>query len=153
VTVTTNRRARPRLPFAVYILALLLAAKAGLLFAAAASGAPILNVLLADPETRAVIATPVGKSVIAAGAMVILVVVFAILIRRRAGWLVAMLITGVFVAFDILGFVAGTGNHLWMLLNIVTVFYLNQSDVREALGVTQPEPPPAADERPEGRAA
>ena len=48
------------------------------------------------------------------------------------GWLLAMLTTGVFIAADIVTFDAGAGHHLWMLLNIATVFYLNQRDVREA---------------------
>ena len=31
---------------------------------------------------------------------------------------------------------AGAGSELWMFLNVVTVFYLNQRDIRELVGVT-----------------
>ena len=59
-----------------------------------------------------------------------------------------MVITGVSVAIDIVGFLAGTGSELWMFLNVVTVFYLNQRDIRELVGVTlEPVvdvPPPVA---------
>ena len=58
--------------------------------------------------------------------------------RRRTGWLLAMVITGLFVAIDIYGYLNSSANHLWMLLNIVTVFYLNQRDVREAVGAAEP---------------
>ena len=52
------------------------------------------------------------------------------------GWLLAMVITGISVAIDIIAFLAGTGSELWMLLNVITVFYLNQRDIRELVGVT-----------------
>jgi hypothetical protein len=31
---------------------------------------------------------------------------------------------------------SGTGSDIWVLLNIVTVFYLNQRDVRALVGAT-----------------
>jgi hypothetical protein len=55
---------------------------------------------------------------------------------RRVGWLLAMIITGVSVAVDIAAFLAGTGSELWMFLNVVTVFYLNQRDIRQRVGAT-----------------
>ena len=50
-----------------------------------------------------------------------------------------MVITGLFVAIDIYGYLNSSANHLWMLLNIVTVFYLNQRDVREVVGAAVPD--------------
>ena len=50
--------------------------------------------------------------------------------------LLAMVITGISVAIDIVAFLAGTGSEVWMFLNVVTVFYLNQRDIRELVGVT-----------------
>jgi hypothetical protein len=61
------------------------------------------------------------------------------LLRRRIGWLLAMVITGLFVAIDIYGHINDAANHVWMLLNIITVFYLNQRDVREAVGAALAE--------------
>jgi hypothetical protein len=73
-------------------------------------------------------------------AVTVLLVVMAVLLLvaatglytgRRLGWLLTMVLTGAFIAADIVTFGAGTAHHVWMVLNIVTVFYLNQRDVRE----------------------
>jgi hypothetical protein len=149
VTVTTTRRVKPRLPFAVYVLAALLLVKAGVLYAVAAD-TPAMELLFADPVARAAIGTPAGTLAAGAGATLVLIVVLAILVRRRIGWLIAMLLTGCFVALDLVAYAQGTSNHAWALLNIVTVFYLNQSDVREALGVSEDDP---GDDRAEADAA
>jgi uncharacterized membrane protein (DUF2068 family) len=60
----------------------------------------------------------------------------ALLAGRRVGWLLAMVLTGVFLAIDIVEILSGTGSDIWVLLNIVTVFYLNQRDVRALVGAT-----------------
>jgi hypothetical protein len=65
-------------------------------------------------------------------AAVLVVAAIGLFGGRRFGWLLAMVTTGVFIAADIVTFGAGAVHHVWMLLNIVTVFYLNQRDVREA---------------------
>jgi uncharacterized membrane protein (DUF2068 family) len=54
---------------------------------------------------------------------------------RRWGWVGAMVTTGIFLATDIYAFSEGSANHLWMVLNVVTVFYLNQAEVRRVVGV------------------
>jgi hypothetical protein len=72
------------------------------------------------------------STLLAAFAAVLVVAAIGLFGGRRMGWLLAMVITGVFIAADIVTFDAGAGNHLWMVLNIATVFYLNQRDVREA---------------------
>ena len=69
-------------------------------------------------------------------AAVLMVSALMLLAGKRTGWLLAMVITGVSVAIDIIGFLAGAGSELWMFLNVVTVFYLNQRDIRELVGVT-----------------
>jgi uncharacterized membrane protein (DUF2068 family) len=63
-----------------------------------------------------------------------------LLAYRRSGWLLAMVTTGIFIVFDILGFVGGSANYFWMGLNIVTVFYLNQREVREGVGALDVAP-------------
>ena len=50
-----------------------------------------------------------------------------------------MVMTGAFVAIDIVSFIGGAQSNIWMLLNIVTVFYLNQRDVRELVGDAVPD--------------
>jgi hypothetical protein len=79
-------------------------------------------------------ASPVSGTVLVAFAALLLFSASGILLRRRTGWLIAMVITGLFVAVDIYGFLNNAANHLWMGLNILTVFYLNQQDVREVVG-------------------
>jgi uncharacterized membrane protein (DUF2068 family) len=74
----------------------------------------------------------VGMLVIAS---VLLVSAVGLLAFRRWAWMLAMVTTGIFVAVDILGYVAGEANYIWMALNIVTVFYLNQREVRVSVGV------------------
>ena len=67
-----------------------------------------------------------------------------LLAHRRRAWLLAMVMTGAFVAVDIISFISGTQSNIWMFLNIVTVFYLNQRDVRELVGDAVPDAAAAA---------
>lgn len=69
------------------------------------------------------------------GALLV-IAALGMLSRKRTGWLLAMVVTGVFIALDLYGFATDGADHLWMALNIVTVFYLNQRDVRAVVGVT-----------------
>ncbi|HYO44455.1 MAG TPA: hypothetical protein VES19_14755 [Candidatus Limnocylindrales bacterium] len=136
-----QRPARRRLPFTLYALAGLIALKALLLFlvVAGASLADTLRPLLGFTNTTATLDairnTPGVGVVLVAFGILLLFSVVGILSRRRIGWLLAMVITGLFVAMDIYGFLNASANHLWMGLNILTVFYLNQRDVREVVGV------------------
>jgi hypothetical protein len=143
---TRRRDARLRLPWrwrnagqrptTITILTGLLLAKA-VVSAALAVGwatgqAPFISTLglpslLADAGDGATVTT-----LLFALAAVLFVAAIGLFSGRRLGWLLAMVTTGVFIAADILTFDAGAAHHLWMLLNIVTVFYLNQRDVREA---------------------
>ncbi len=131
--------ARRRLPFTIYALAGVLTLKAVLLLAVVAGASlevirPILGFSRLTGFLEAVQADPRVGTVIVAFAVLLLFSVFGILTRRRIGWLVAMVVTGLFVAVDIYGFINDAANHFWMALNILTVFYLNQQDVREVVG-------------------
>jgi hypothetical protein len=140
-----------RKPVTLYILVGLMVVKSILLMLVL-GGAFTLNdgpigEALRMPGVGAVIRqTPGAAGVIILVAAVLLVSALMLLAGRRTGWLLAMVITGISVAIDIIAFIAGTGSDIWMFLNIVTVFYLNQRDIRELVGVTlQPviDVPPA----------
>jgi hypothetical protein len=142
MTDTAHRAEGRRRPFALYVLALLLLVKAGVLLAL------VFDVSLADDNLirRALQVSPeLGRFIqgltasdIVLGVLAALLVGSAagLVLLRRDGWLMAMGLTGLFVAGDIVGFCNGDVSYLWMALNIVTVFYLNQSDVRAAVGVS-----------------
>jgi hypothetical protein len=124
-------------PTTITILTVLLLAKAFVSAALALGWAigegPLISTLglpslLADAGDSATVTT-----LFFALAAVLVVAAIGLFGGRRSGWLLAMLTTGVFIAADILTFDGGAAaHHLWMLLNIATVFYLNQRDVREA---------------------
>jgi hypothetical protein len=137
---STLKPARQRLPFTLYVLAGLMLFKAVVLVAVVAGATldtlrPILG-LTTGPELMKVFreVPAAGPFVLAFSALLILSVI-GMLSRRRIGWLLAMVITGLFVAVDIYGYLNSSANHLWMVLNIV---YLNQRDVREAVGAAEP---------------
>jgi hypothetical protein len=131
--------AQRRLPPTVYILAFLLIVKAAAFFAAVLGANIEAMRRLAGTAALGIIdgaARTPGATVLLLGVGAILIVAaLALLQRRRAGWLLAMVTTGVFVAIDIYGFLTVGSNHLWMALNVLTVFYLNQADVRAVVGV------------------
>ena len=85
---------------------------------------------------RVIRETPGAAGLLILVAAVLLISALMLLAGRRTGWLLAMVITGISVAIDIIAFLAGAGSELWMFLNVVTVFYLNQRDIRELVGVT-----------------
>lgn len=137
----SRKPGRRGLPVTLLILAGLMALKATLLFALTLTAA--ITELRADlgmsyvPELLdAIRADPLSGVVLFLTAVLLLVSAVGILSRRRTGWLLAMVLTGVSVAIDIFGFLNGDVNHFWMGLNILTVFYLNQRDVREIVGAT-----------------
>jgi putative copper export protein len=126
------------------VLALLLVVKAvmlGLLATGVAlSTQDWLRAMIGKDLVQVLVAIPGASGWILALAALLVLSAAGLMAGRRIGWLLAMVITGVFVASDISGFYSGTTNHIWMLLNIVTVFYLNQRDVREVVGAMVPEP-------------
>jgi hypothetical protein len=133
---------RRRRPFALIALAGLLLFKAGLallllLGVSLAESGLLADVMRINPEIGALVeAATISQGLLLAIVVVLVIAAIGLLTLHRRGWLIAMVATGVFVGFDIVAFTAGTVNYLWMALNIVTVFYLNQPDVREVVGVT-----------------
>jgi hypothetical protein len=135
--------ARHRLPLTLYVLAGLMLIKAVIIVAVVAGATldtmrPNLGLTTGRELARFFAENPAVGPVVLAIAGLLVVSVVGMLSRRRTGWLLAMVITGLFVAFDIHGYLNSSASHLWMVLNIVTVFYLNQRDVREAVGAAEP---------------
>lgn len=66
---------------------------------------------------------------------------------RPWGWVLAMLMAGVSLAFDILWYVQGAPAYAYMALGVAIAFYLNQGDVRERFFSTSGrlDPPPVVD--------
>jgi hypothetical protein len=55
---------------------------------------------------------------------------------RRLGWTITMLLTGFGLSTQIyLYWSGGDTVFIWLLINVLTVFYLNQRQVREAFGI------------------
>ena len=130
-----------RKPVTLYILVGLMVLKSVLIIlvlggAYSFSDGPIGQALRMPGVGAAIREAPGLVGVLIVVAAVLLVSALMLLGGRRTGWLLAMVITGVSVAVDIIGFLAGVGSELWMFLNVVTVFYLNQRDIRELVGVT-----------------
>jgi hypothetical protein len=146
VTTPSQRIHRgQRLPFTLYVLASLMLLKALLIVMVVAGSAvlddlrPVLGFSDEAQLLETVRDTIWASSVMLLFALLLVVSVIGMLGRRRIGWLLAMVITGLFVAIDIYSHLNDAANYLWMLLNIITVFYLNQRDVREAVGAAVAE--------------
>jgi hypothetical protein len=139
-TAAAPRHARPR-PVTLYILVALIVTKSILvmlaLLGAFTNDDIRIGQLMRMPNFAAFIReTPGATAFLFLLAATLLVSALLLLADRRVGWLLAMVITGVSVAVDIVAFVSGTGSEIWMFLNVVTVFYLNQRDIRERVGAT-----------------
>lgn len=143
-------QARRRLPITLYVLSGILLLKAFLL-AGLIIGAtyptlrPYLTVVAITDLIEALEKVPAAGAIGLLFSGLLVLSVFGLLTRRRFGWLLAMVLSGLFIALDIYGFLNGVANHLWQGLNIITVFYLNQRDVREVMGVAVPAKPGATE--------
>jgi hypothetical protein len=66
---------------------------------------------------------------------------------RQLGWTITMALTGLNLALTIyLWWAEGTTLAIWVIVQVVTVFYLNQLQVRQAFGITRRETGAAPDE-------
>jgi hypothetical protein len=129
------------MPFTLLMLASLLCIKALLLVAAVAGSSldglkPVLGLVNVPSVVSFVRTAPGATTGMLVLAALLVMSAVGLLLGRRTGWLLAMVMTGMFVALDIYAYANGGANDLWMALNILTVFYLNQRDVREIVGAT-----------------
>jgi hypothetical protein len=138
--VPPNRNAPPR-PITLYVLVGLMVLKSVLVMLVlggsfALEDGRIGQALRMPTVAQFIRETPGATGLLFLLAATLLVSALLLLADRRIGWLLAMVITGVSVAIDIVAFLAGSGSEVWMFLNVVTVFYLNQRDIRERMGAT-----------------
>lgn len=135
---------RPRRPAAVTVLAIIQLASA-LIY-----GLILLGLLIDDTATmEAIVAAGGGVSGVALTVEIAALRTFVaglflgaasggiLLLRmRRLGWTITMLMTGLGLATSISTWLAnGTVVSLWLAVQVVTVFYLNQRQVRQAFGI------------------
>lgn len=123
---------RPRLPIGAVLLAVLQFAE-GLWLLAALSGvrAATLTGLPAELLAFGV----AGQYLIIASAGLRFTAAFALLTRRHAAWVLAMLITGGGLVVTLTGYVLGQPDDIALLLDVASAFYLNQPGVRAVFGV------------------
>jgi hypothetical protein len=144
---------RRRRPAAVTILAIIQLASAlayGLLLAAllidnAAISDALVGVGGAVNGTVLSIETA-GLRIVVAGFFVASLAGGVLLLRmRQLGWTIAMLLTGVGLASSVFAWLTqGTVVSIWLALQVVTVFYLNQREVRQAFGISRSRAAPEA---------
>jgi hypothetical protein len=140
--IAPRRGRRPAIVTILAILQLLTAAAYGMIFAALlAAGSTALALLigdaatdtsLADVETAAAVAVVGGFAVAALAAGILL------LRMRQLGWTITMLLAGLGLVSSIsLWLTQGTTIPIWLFVQVATVFYLNQRQVREAFGISR----------------
>jgi hypothetical protein len=134
-----------RRPPAVTILAILqliTAAAYGLIFIGMIFGGPAVLEAVAG---RLLVAEDLIAELRTGFVLVVLGILFVaclaagvLLLRmRRLGWTVTMLIAGLGLATSVyLWWFRGTRLEFWLVVQIVTVFYLNQRQVRHAFGIS-----------------
>jgi hypothetical protein len=86
------------------------------------------------PDTSDGTATAVIVTALLIGLLVAsLVTIVGLLSWRSWGWVLAIILSGIILAIDLGWWYSGEARYLSMALNVVSVFYLNQRDVRLSL--------------------
>jgi len=138
--MATAKTAEPRRrPFGLVVLVVIIGFKAALLLLVLV-GAYLpdtgpLHRMLAMPFALALSALdqPVVTAVGVALVSLLSIAALGLVAGDRRGWLLAMVLTGIFLLGEIWDFSQGDANQLWMVLDVITVFYLNQTDVQEVV--------------------
>ncbi len=135
-------------PFGIVVLAVLFVLRAVILLIAFAGPSlpefgPIGRILTMPAETAAAVRDTPALGALLIG-IVTLLILSAILLwtGRRAGWLIGILTTGFFLVIDLYQATRGELNTVWTTLDVVVVFYLNQSDVRDHFSANETRPLP-----------
>lgn len=66
-----------------------------------------------------------------------LLTIYGLLRLRRWAWMLVMIITGLILIYDLWLYFSGRPEYFDMLLNVMTVFYLNFGEVQQAFGQRQ----------------
>ncbi|HLA16208.1 MAG TPA: hypothetical protein VJZ72_04845 [Candidatus Limnocylindrales bacterium] len=148
-TATSGRRGTrlQHRPFGIVVLAVLFVVRALLLLLAlTAPSLPELGPVrrfLTMPAAivAAVRETPALGTVVLGLAIVLVVAAILLWAGRRSGWVIGILTTGFFLVVDLYQASRGDVNTLWMALDVVVVFYLNQRDVRDRFSIGDTGPP------------
>ena len=61
-----------------------------------------------------------------------LLTIFGLVRLRRWAWMLVMIITGLILVYDLWLYYSGQPEYFDMLLNVITVFYLNFGEVQQA---------------------
>lgn len=139
VSAQPPARRRRRRPFALLVLIGIMIFRALLIFLVVFGSFQLDQATLLKLFQVPAIKGAVSEAyILLLGLLLLGALVFAsavgLLMWKRLAWVLAMVMTGIFVLIDIIGFVDGNANYIWMALNIITVFYLNQREVRESVG-------------------
>lgn len=133
---------RPAAVTILAILQLITAAAYGLIFLGLVVGSPGV---LSEVAGRLLVAEDLIAEFRTGFVLLVLGVLFVaclaagvLLLRmRRLGWTITMLIAGLGLATSVyLWWFEGTRLEFWLLVQIVTVFYLNQRQVRHVFGIS-----------------
>jgi hypothetical protein len=145
---TLRAPARARRPAVVTILAilqLLTAAAYGLILAALIAAGPDTLALLLDDEAAEgglLGELEVATAVVGVGGLAMATLAAGVLLlrMRQLGWTITMLLAGLGLMSSIfIWWTEGTTIAAWLFVQVVTVFYLNQRQVREAFGISRRE--------------
>jgi hypothetical protein len=147
VSVPPRSAAPVRRPSAVTILAvvqLLSAAVYGLVLAILlVDGPAVLEALASGASNEALVRDlEVAALVIIVGGLCVAALAAGVLLlrMRQLGWTITMLLAGLSLGASVyIWWTDGTALSIWLLIQIVTVFYLNQRQVREAFGISRRE--------------
>jgi hypothetical protein len=146
VTVPSRSAATVRRPPAVTILAvvqLLNAAVYGLVLAGLlVGGSEVLAQVLGDAASTDGLLGEVEVVTVTAvvGGLFVAALAAGVLLLRmtQLGWTITMLLAGIGLATSIyLWWAQGATVEIWVIVQIVTVFYLNQRQVREAFDISR----------------
>jgi hypothetical protein len=146
-SAASRSKTRARRPTAVTILAILQLLNAigyGLLFAlvmafgsAALEGLPGNGTGNGGPILEP--GVDVAIAAVLTGALCIAALAGSVLLlgMRQLGWTITMLLAGLTLAASLVAWLAqGVALEVWLLVQIATVFYLNQRQVRDAFGIS-----------------
>jgi hypothetical protein len=122
--VSETKQSRPLGLYVLLILQLVVAVLLALYLMGLEEVLPFLRMMVRNPLF----------SLLAPGWLMVgmlLLAVLGMLLQKRWGWVLSMIVTGLGLAFAIWSYFQGTANYLPMLIDVVIVFYLNQRDVQK----------------------